>query len=259
MELHLPLDFQSLPEYRLFVADLGQNQTVLQPLTETRAIALFIRLFVDLGHEAARTGRAGFISGPGLKLLKLALTDDVIASMRQAGLLTPHEDGFYCERFERHNSHLSPRHEKKEDVGARHSAIARNKRNIAAEASQQAMLLPPEIWKDRAGQPVPPSLIQRLLVFIRTLDNCLNIKNRHKTQYTEGLIADAAHAWQWIENNLPASTPEGSHDDSARQRFYFWINDRINESHPAVHRTTEQLLANWDDLAALWKAARDGG
>ena len=153
-------------------------------------------------------------------------------------------------RFSRHNQHLGANFVSRETKGAAASALERNKNRIAHEANQQAMLLAPEVfrvpveWEKQPDGPVTAtkmraltdSEINRCMILIKTLDNCLRINNRKKGEYTEGLIADA---WAAVDKHTPESLRE----------FYIWLT--TNREHPAVPKVTEQVLAKFEEVFGM--------
>jgi hypothetical protein len=118
--------------------------------------------------------------------------------------------------------------------GAAASALARSKMNIAKAAAAQAMLLPPEIFKRRDGTAMTDTEVNRCMVMIKTIDNCLRMPGRSKRDYSEGLIADAA--------DVAEKHPE-------LREFYVWLS--TNHEHPAVPKTTEQVLADFERVFAM--------
>lgn len=247
--LNLRLDFQSLPEFRLYLSALATAQSCSVSDAEPVGIFAFMKLWVSLGYEAQRPTEAGALTEVGVlsvdatKLWSMEVghpfATSTLPALEAGGVLEKRPDGsYFCARFAQVNAHLSVSHESKEDKGARRSAIVRSRNLIAAEADQQAMLLPPEIYKDRAGRTLTDVEVRRTLIHIRMLDRCLGTKTRHQGSYTEGLIADAVASLE----DVPA-------DGKRREEFYYWVND--NATHPALPKTTEQLLADWQRVMEM--------
>ena len=247
--LNVPLDFERLPEYRLYLDALAVARDVPAATAAVAGLFGFFKLWVALGYEAAHTNEPGLLTVSGQKLWAMEVgsvdAPHLLLAMAAGGVLVKREDGtFFCDRFARLNAHLSGNHEKKESKAARHSAIVRNRDAIAAEASAQALLLPPEIYRSSEGVVLESADVNRVLVHIRTLDRCLGQRERYKGQYSQGLIADA-HA-SLVDIPLEAR---------ARDAFYYWFND--HREHPALPRTTEQLLAQWPVVMAMKKGSNE--
>ncbi len=206
----------------------------------------FGRLWVDLAYAAGQRGKPGVMDKKSVALYLSSLRGmfpkktEVVLDCLNGTLLEPAgEGGFYSDRFAKLHPELESGHRRKEDVGNEHSRIARNARKIAAEAAAQGMLLPPEIYKRKDGSALGSTDANRCLVIIRTLDTCLKVRERHQHQYTGGLIADAAAAVDSVRD----------WSDEERKQFFFWIADHV--AHPALPKTTEQLLSDWERVLAM--------
>jgi hypothetical protein len=245
MELSLPADFERLPEYRAFLSKLLQRSrgiSIPVPWTvEMAALFIFVRLWVDLAYQAQSTKPLGFLPEDSMTLFVSALGREMgefepVSMLVEAGILRAENGGHLCERFARCNPHLSPDFKSGQTKGAEHSALVRGKRRVAHEAMQQAMLLPASAMKRRDGRPIEGADVNRCLIIIRTLDNCLKLAARNTANVGEGLLADAAEV-------MDRYTPE------QLEATYFWIID--HRDHPALPKTTEQLLQNFGALAGL--------
>lgn len=248
--LNVPLDFQSLPEYRLLVIELQRH---LKTPGDVEASFLFTKLWVNLGYEARRHNEPGWLSPVGRQLfgveLQAVLAEEVwLAALVRCGMLARREDdsGWDCPTFARFNPHLAGNYERKEHKAARRSAIVRNKEKIAAEVITQSMLLPPEIYKTREGRPFEDWEVKQVLTHIRTLDRCLRAGQRLAGDYTAGLVADAH-----------AALVDVPKEERARNEFYFWFDD--HREHPALPRTTDQVLGDWPRVMAMKKAMGKAG
>lgn len=239
MELKLPVDFERLPEFRL----LCENLTVGQH-REALAVFTWMRVWVALAYQAQVTNQPGMLTEQAAKLLEKDLAvghqpgiEKPIELLTACGLFTPMPDRkVFCERFARHNEHLAGNYKSKELRGAVASGLERGRKRLIQEANQQASLLPAEIFKDRAGNIIAPSDVQRLMVVIKSLDNCLKLPGRAAGAYTEGLITDAAAA-------VSAHTAKELHE------FYVWLS--LNRENPVIEKTTEQLLAKFEEMFAM--------
>lgn len=242
--LNIPLDFQSLPEYRLLILRL---QGRLNKPSEVEACYLFNKLWVNLGYEARRHNEPGWLSPVGQQLMagevaSVLAEEAWLGGLVDSGMLEARAEagGWVCPTFARFNPHLAGNYERKEHKAARRSAIVRNKEKIAAEVTQQAMLLAPEIYRTREGRTFEDWEVRAVLTHIRTLDRCLRMGHRLAGDYTEGLLADAH-----------ASLPDVPKEERARNEFYFWFDD--HREHPAVPKSTDQVLADWPRIMAMRK------
>ena len=101
---------------------------------------------------------------------------------------------------------------------------------------QQAQLLPPDHFRKRDGTKMEASEVQRAMVVIKNLDNALKASSRKTANYSEGLVTDALAA-------SDGKTPEGL------KEFYAWL--MLKREHAAVPKTTEQVLARFEELYKL--------
>jgi hypothetical protein len=157
-------------------------------------------------------------------------------SATRAPRVLPEKEEYFCERFARLNSHLAGNYTSREVKGANHSALVRSQQRIAQEALAQVMLLPPEIYKKRNGDTLTDTEINRCMVLIKTVDNCLKLPGRRQAQFTEGLICDASEVAE-------------SHSQDFLRSVYQWIMN--HREHPALPKTTEQILAGFDGVIAM--------
>jgi len=258
MEFKLSVDFERLHEFRQLCAELKAVLTNAPPCParwpsaadappptakSIEAVAVFMvaRLYVELSYQAQTTNRAGFITVPGLGLLDESFQplfgeDDLPGKLLvTAGWLKPENDGWFCERFAKLNANLAGNYTSREVKGAAASALERGKHQVAHQAAQQAMLLAPETFKRRDQTPILGADVQRLMVAIKTIDNALKLPGRTASSYTETLIADAA------------AVVESKTQEQLRE-FYVWL--ATNREHPRVPKTTEQILADFEQLCA---------
>jgi len=253
MELRIPVDFERLPEFRLLCRELRARQSEKQSegqsdqAVERVAVFIWMRLWVELAYLAQTTNEPGMLTVAGFKLFESTLEPlfgegcEVAKILCESAILRADPRGtdcFYCERFARMNAHLAGNFKSREVRGAAGSALERNKHHIAREAHQQGMLLPPEMFKKGDGTQMESSEVNRCMVVIKTIDNCLQVRGRKQGEYTEGLIADAHGA------------AEGRTAEDLR-KFYVWL--AMNREHPLMPKTTEQVLREFE---RLWKMAR---
>ncbi len=269
MQLHVPVDFERLPEFRALRVVVGAecstwNIGAKAFLVDPLCALLFLRLWVDLAYQATITRPLGLLPPEGVELFVSGFKElsgampgfDPIKLLVAAGLLkavdgrSKMEDGaatpvsnpssnahlpssFLCERFARWNEHLALDHKSAQVRGAEHSALARNKRNIAQASAQQSMLLPPASFKKRDNTPLTGTEMNRALTVINMVDNCLKLARRRSGDYPDGLLHDAVEVCE-------------RYDPDQLETAYYWIID--HRDHPGIPKTTEQLLANFGSV-----------
>lgn len=245
-EFKLPVDYERLPEFRLLVDEVKalKSDNDCRGCEVQTASYLISRLFVDLSYLAQQTNQPGLLTVSGASLFVASLcsafsTDRVLPMLSRAGLLTPRGEEYFCERFARHNEHLAGDHVSGVHRGAARSALVRQKHQIAAEANHQAMLLPETIWRDKSGLEIPAHEINQLMTEILTLDRILKRPARHKSEFSEGLVADALEV---VRRHAPEQL----------QSFHYWLLDVRDKS--VIPKTAEQILARWGELIELMGA-----
>ena len=245
--LHLPLDFEQLPEYWQLREALAQRRQKEQAecIIASAATFLFSRLFVVLGYHARSTCRPGILTNAGASQLKQSLDPiygedcDPIELLKTSGLLVNDDGEMKCPLFARLNAHLSGNFKPGHIKGNERSRLSAAMKNIPHESAQQAVLLgmqKPEIFKKRNGDNMTQPEIQRCIIAIRTLDRCLGQTQRHSTGFSGGLMATALAVTE-------------QYDAERLKQFYYWlVNEREN---PAIPKTTEEVLAQFDTLLPL--------
>lgn len=245
--LHLPLDFEQLPEYwQLREALASSSKAGTSPRQiEQSASFLFSRLMVTLGYQARSTCQPGRLTKGGVSQLRQSVDplygDDCnpVNLLESSGLLTSDGDGWNCPLFARLNPHLSANYKPSHIKGNERSRLAATMKNIPGEAAQQAVLLgmtQPEVFKKRNGEKMAQPEIQRCIIMIRTVDRCVGQKERTSSGFSEGLMATALAIVE-------------QHDAEVLKKFYFWlVGQREN---PAVGKTTEEVLAQIETLLPL--------
>lgn len=249
LNLVFPLDFERHSEFRMLcdalrirLARAGQADPLR--LVAREAIFLYARLFVELGYLAQVTNRPGFLSCEGVTLFESSLEPSYgedcspVKILVESRVLVPLSDGsgqFFCERFARLNAHLSGDYKSGVDRGAANSAVVRAQKQLAKEAMQQAMLLPLEFYKKRDGTTMNDVESRQAILLVKNLDRCLKLPPRQTRQFTEGLVMDAGEV-------------AAKFKDEALMQFYFWL--RNNRENPALPKTTEKILAEFDKFFA---------
>ncbi len=267
MVINIPVDFERLPEFRQLCGLLASRATKLPPATQGERVGveaivtlMWMRLWVELAYQAQTTNRPGLLSGAAAGLYEQSLEplfgDDFrpIAVLCECGalqatpslpdksasssLVSANEVGYHCERFAKLNGHLAGDHVSREARGAAASALERNRQRIAAEANQMGMLLPPELFKKRAGGTMSDTESQRCMVLIATVDRCLKLASRARGSFTEGMMMDA---YDVVAGNEAAKLRE----------VYVWLS--LHREHPLVPKTTEQVLADFGRILDMAK------
>jgi hypothetical protein len=247
LDLVFPLDFERLAEFRLLCEAL-RCKLHLPPEKTLRAIAreatfIYTRLYVELGYLAQVTNRPGYLTRDGVTLFESSL--EVLADghhedcpptklLTDCRVLAPARDGeFFCERFARLNAHLSGDYKSGVERGAANSAIVRAQKQLAREALQQTMLLPPEFYKRRDGSTMNDAESRQAILLIKNLDRCLKLPPRQTRQFTESLVMEAGEV-------------VARHSEKELMQFYSWL--RNSRENPALPRTTERILAGFDEF-----------
>lgn len=267
LELKLPLDFERLPEFWQLCATLrgeapGAGLGALggeeskEAVVEQTAVLLWVRLWVVLGYLARSTNRPGWLNAAGEAQVNAAFhqfgeaeEDRPVAVLVRSGLLRAGPagamgaaaDGLYCDLFTSTNRHLAGDFLTPAQKGNRHSINARQRNAITQAAVMQVQLLPPEVFRNRAGAAMDARQIERSTVLIMTLDRVLpgvfagragtGGWQRPRGEYTQGLMADACH----VVDTTPAEE---------LQDFYNWLAER--REHPATPKSAEHILREWD-------------
>lgn len=252
MQLHLPLDFERLPEFWQLKETLQANATKPEARDELSltmmAVYMWARLWVTLGYLARSTNQPGLLTVVGIqqfeKDLGSVFGDDCspVLLLVQAGLLVVQDEApartYTCPLFRKHNEHLAgdflPGHVK----GNIRSRLSAAKNQIAHDAVQLALMLPAAVFKKRDGTTMTAREVESAMVLIMTLDRCLKARPRSKSEFTEGLIADAAAIRETV-----------SVEDLTE--FYYWIAER--REHPRVPKSAEEILRDFDTLRAAAK------
>jgi hypothetical protein len=251
MNLHAPVDYERLPEFWQ-LCDSLRHRLALSPAREAtpqpiKQAATFIwwQLFITLGYSARRTNRPGWLSAADERRLAECVEpmfgdNCPVVSVLSDGdtpLLVRVDDGHDCALFRELNQHLAGDHVPKEVRGNNRSQFQRSLKGIAQAAAHQALLLPPEIFTDRAGAPLEQREVDRCMNLILRIDRALLLpgaapRQRPKGEYTAGFIADAVEV---VRRKIP--------DDEMTQWFYWLIDKR---EAPALPRSAEELLAAFD-------------
>ena len=257
LEIKLPLDFERLPEFwqltealrsaveaRAAAGPAGPAGLECQADVDATAVLLWVRLWVVLGYLARTTNRPGWLNAAGERQVNQAFRqfgDDAppVTVLLAGGLVRREADGIYCDLFTATNKHLAGDFMTKEERGNRRSLPARSKNVIAQEAMMQAQLLPPEVFRRRDGTPLEQRDVDRCMVLVITLDRCLKARPRFKSNFTAGLLADAAHVVDTAAGELPM--------------FYEWLAEHFDK--PATPKSADEILKDW---ARMLRVSKEG-
>src|SRR5262249_5427711 len=110
--LQIPIDFERLPEFRLLCSALKSKAKTALPASaiEASAIALWMRLWVELSYLARTTNRPGYLTKQGRVLFDGAVDSmfgddcDAVGILTEGQVLRPTEtEDLYCETFAKWN------------------------------------------------------------------------------------------------------------------------------------------------------------
>jgi hypothetical protein len=256
--LQLPSDYERLRPFRRLVALLqekrfqNQHRDPGQPgggggdevLCQMAASFLWMRLWCELALLARSTNKPGWLPSEDRHTYERSVapifSDDLrpLELLEGCGLVQRLADGWICELFAADNKHFAGNFQTKEERGAHHSALVRNRKHIAAEAHEQIHLLPAEVFKKPDGTAMAETEAQRAMNVIKTLDNCLKLQvPRKKAEYTAGLMADAFAASQHSEEDLT--------------EVYLWL--RATRDNIFTPKTAEAVLQKFEEYLVLAK------
>lgn len=233
LELIFPLDFERLAEFRLLCEALRKAGNVASCVRD--AAFIYCRLFVELGYLAQVTNRPGYLTSDGVILFESSLDGPVMKVLTECRVLVSAPGGeYFCERFARHNAHLSGDFRSGPNRGAANSAVVRAQKQLVKESLQQAMLLSPDFYKKRDGSLMNDAECRQAILLIKNLDRCLKLPPRQTRQFTESLVMDAGEA-------------AAKHSEDELMQFYFWL--RNSRENPVLPKTTEKILAEFEKFA----------
>ncbi len=246
MQMNLPVDFERLTEFRLLVAELkAASKDGTDKQVQAVAVFLWLRAWVDLSY-LARQGKAGVMTAAGARLFEQSVDelfgDDArpMALLEKCGLFKPLAGGgWHCELFAAQNAHLGADFQSRESKGAARSAVERGRKVAIGITDQQLMLLESEIFSTPEG-PMESTDRRRCVMLIVTLDRLLKrVPARVTSEYRVALVRDAhAVVCRYAQSTL---------DD-----FYTWL--QLKREHASVPKTTEQVLADFDNLVRMSRA-----
>ena len=231
MELRLPFDWTRWPEFRSLCSSLG-----IVPATFT-----LIQLWTELGHMTAATGRVGFFPDSNLPLLladfrEAGDPEAILQQLKASGLLQTTEAGLTCPRFVKLHPHLAPDFKPMHLKGAEATRFVRRQRREADTDFAQALLLDDSLFMRPDRNQMDPDEVRRVRLLIRTLDNALGQPARQAHQFGEGLIQDAYTVIKAVcDRDLVAV---------CRQIL-------SHRGHPAMPKTSEQILPRWQEVARM--------
>lgn len=238
MEIRVPSDVERWPEFRLLGTAIGSS---------VRASFVFLRLWVDLAHLCGVTRRVGWLPATSVDLFKADLGSNgpvdfnALVGEREGEFkfLFPEIEGgevrgYRCPRFAHSNGHLNPDHKPMHMKGAEASRFARRQKREQQEGTGQALLLNSELFVTPEGVAMDPESVRRINLLVRSVDNALGRPGREPHSFSEGLVQDAFQVvGAWRDRDL---------EDTCRKLLEF-------RDHPALPKTTEQILPRWSEIA----------
>lgn len=255
MNLNLPLDFESTPEFwqlceNIQEVRLTQGAPSSTRLNEMAATFLWLRLWISLGYLAKSTNKPGHIGGDGMRRFEQSLdpifAEDVAHKVLSAGstpllVLVPGcpTPAWTCPLFAKLNAHTAGDYKPGHIVGNQRSRLSAARKVIERDAPVQAQLLPPDIFQHKDGRTMDAALVRSCTKLIMTVDRCRMAPPRGFNAWTAGLMADAGDV---VER----------YGDRAEEmdEFYNWLLESGGK-HPNVPKTTEEILADFDTTFAL--------
>ncbi len=254
--LHLPLDYEQLPELwqlkellqtaneSLRTATLPTPPALTPKQIEASASWIFTRLFVSLGYQARSNNRPGFLSLAGAAQLRSTFEpyfgDDcnVIELLERSGLLKAGEGGWICELFSHSNPHLAGNFKPPHLTGNVNSRFQAAYKNIIGDAAQQTLMMLPGIFRQRDGAPMGPRECESAVVLIRALDRAIADPGAHakNSSLSEGLMAAAGAVM-------------ATHKPADLMPFYYWLANHYE--HPLIPKKSEEILADFEKYYAL--------
>lgn len=265
--IHIPVDFASRIEFRLLEKQIGRLHAA--------AIALFLfKTLAYAARSSHRSGtpnsqelnqRVGFLSDTQMELLE----EEVRAALTQGGqgarqpgctstgqptiaeLLTMPNgflvrctapdtesrvpDGYFCPLFASENRHLSPNHLPVQRQGGIARGVSLNRKRLEVDATKQALLLAPDLFRRSTGEPMDATEVNRVIMLVKLLDNYTGRRNRLSSEFTPGLIQDAYAVLL-------------QHESNEIDRVCVWLRAKQSggRNHPALPETTEDLLRHFD-------------
>lgn len=236
MNVCVPIDVESRIEFRRLKAEVGPEA----------ALATVLRLWLTLGQLARATRRVGFLpaemeseilAGQASEPMQkgLGLTGEANAL---PGFLRREEGGWYCEVFEGQNRELSPDFISRERKGGIAKGMAGKREEAQASAAQMTLLVPPDAFTLPDGTPMTPGQTRLCTNLIAQLDSYLRLPGRQPRDFTKGLVQDAQRVWD-------------QYDGVAVDRVCMWIYIQRENNHPALPKTTEGCLREWENMVKM--------
>ena len=252
--IQLPSDFERRPEFRQLVAALrqrhrqGPHASIPFPI-EAIATHLWMRLFVELVYQAHITNRPGWLADGR------ALYEDSVGSLFgddcpplpllvESRLLEERDGDYFCAVFAEFNEQAAGNYVKREKRGQLRSEFVRQERELTMNALANAQLLPPEKFRKADGSEMEATEVQKAMMVVTRIDRALALPNRNPGGFTQGLIADAGRVGM-------------AYQFETIKEVCFWLLEA--RRHPATPKTTEQILAGWENVLVMAGVKRGNG
>jgi len=202
---------------------------------------------VVLAYEARTSNRPGWL-GRSQGLLKQSVDAlfgddcDPVAMLadERVRLLerrTPEggEADYFCKLFAGLNPHTAGDFVPSANRGQQRSAFVRQDKEMRLLALRQGQLIPPEKFRKQDGGEMSDVEANRSKLIVVRVDRALGLPNRSPGDFTQGLLADACAATRYTDEDI--------------QEVCFWLIDA--RKRPDVPKTTEQILAQFSDIAVM--------
>jgi len=245
MSLHIPLDFEQLPELCRLRRALSSRATGTTSNKQFEAVAtfVFVRLFVSLGYLAKSTCQPGMIPPEDLLNFRATLEPlfgddcDVIKILTDVGLLKRMDGSteLYCELFAKENPHLSGNYQPAHMKGNANSRLKAAENNILS--SQAEMDFASKPFQKAEGGEMTDEEKKRSAYIIRMVDRCLKLSERKNSEFHAGVMASACSI-------------DARYDRDTKIRpFCQWLNIT---SRPNIPKTTDVLLGRFDEIYLMF-------
>jgi hypothetical protein len=245
MSLHIPLDFEQLPELCRLRRALALRATGATSPKQYEAIAtfVFLRLFVSLGYLAKSTCQPGMLPADDLLNFRATLEPlfgdecDPIKILTEVGLLKRLDGSteLYCELFAKENPHLSGNYQPAHMRGNANSRLKAAENNILS--SQSEMDFASKAFQKQEGGDMSEEEKKRSAYIIRMVDRCLKLSERKNNEFHAGIMASACSI-------------DGRYDRDTKIRpFCQWLN---LSTRPNIPKTTDVILGRFDEIYLMF-------
>jgi hypothetical protein len=232
--LKLPIDLPRVLPFRQLQAALGF----------ARSLSVWFLLYQDLAYrmrEGQPPGRMPLAEqGQFVALLQdiepeAAAREGVFQALLDARVLRVDGGQYVCDRFIAAHAGGEQTPSGVARLGGLMRGFQSKQRRLQSQAFQQSLNILPDKFKDEAGEPLSPELVDRVTRLIITCDNALGKPTRPASGFTEGLIQSAVQVANRFDDDQI--------DHICRQVVFHRGHPRI------VGLTTERLLPAFGGLS----------